>query len=221
MSEVVDRSRATLARRVVGLYVGLILFGVSVALLVRADLGLDPWDVFHQGLALRTGLRLGSIVIVVSLCVLLLWIPLRQRPGIGTLSNALVVGAVVDVTLVYLQAPGPLIARIAFLAGGIVLNGLATGLYIGARLGPGPRDGLMTGLAKRGHSIRVARTSIEVLVLTIGWLLGGTVGIGTVLYAFSIGPMAHRTIPWFTELLNRHQALGSEQVLRSRAVDPA
>ena len=184
-----------LTRRLINLYLGLVLFGVSVALLVRARLGLDSWDVLHQGISRQTGVRIGWIVIAVGALVLLLWVPLRQRPGIGTVSNVIVVGLAVDASLDVLRTPGHIAARAAFLVGGIVANGIATGLYIGAGLGPGPRDGLMTGLAARGYSIRVARTAIEVAVLGIGWLLGGAVGIGTVLYAVTIGPLAHYFIP--------------------------
>jgi uncharacterized membrane protein YczE len=190
------RARARrLPRRLLQLYAGLILFGVSVALMIRARLGLDSWDVFHQGLAERTGLPFGWIVIAVSAVVLLLWIPLRQRPGIGTLSNAVVVGLVVDAALMLLPPPRLIALRAGFLIGGILVNGVATGLYIGAGLGPGPRDGLMTGLASKGLSIRTARTGIELSVLAAGWALGGTVGAGTLLYAVSIGPLAHYFIP--------------------------
>jgi uncharacterized membrane protein YczE len=187
-----------LPRRLVNLYAGLVLFGLSIALMVHSGLGLNPWDVFHQGLAERTGWRFGLVVIAVSAVVLLLWIPLRERPGVGTVSNVIVIGLAVDGALAVLPEPGQLTVRAGFLVAGIVLNGLATGLYIGAGLGPGPRDGLMTGLARRGHSIRVVRTSIEVLVLAAGWLLGGTVGIGTVLYAVSIGPLVHFFLPRLT-----------------------
>ncbi|GAB2926105.1 membrane protein [Micromonospora polyrhachis] len=184
--------------RLFNLYVGLVLFGVSMALMIRAQLGLASWDVFHQGLADRTGLPFGWLVIGVGAVVLLLWIPLRQRPSLGTVSNVVVVGLTVDVALPLLPQPGQLAVRAGLLAAGILLNGVATGLYIGARFGPGPRDGLMTGLAARGHSIRVMRTAIELTVLAIGWLLGGTVGVGTVLYAVAIGPLAHYFIPRFT-----------------------
>lgn len=177
------------------LYAGLILFGVSMALLIRARLGLDSWDVLHQGIARRSGLAFGWVVIGIGAIVLLLWIPLRQRPGIGTVSNVMVVGLAVDAALDVLPTPDPVWQRLAFLVGGIVANGIATGLYIGAGLGPGPRDGLMTGLAGRGHSIRVVRTAIEVTVLGAGWLLGGSVGVGTVIYAVTIGPLAHYFIP--------------------------
>lgn len=184
-----------MTRAVAQLSAGLWLFGASIALLVRADLGLDPWDVLHQGIAARTGISIGLVVIAVSVIVLVLWVPLRQRPGVGTLMNVVVVGVSLDATLAVLPAPTDLPWRVAFLLIGIVGNAVATGLYIGAGLGPGPRDGLMTGLASRGLSIRVARTTIEVTVLVAGWLLGGTVGVGTVVYALAIGPLAHVLLP--------------------------
>jgi uncharacterized membrane protein YczE len=192
--------RHRLVRRLIQLHIGLVCYGVSMAFMIEARLGLDPWDVFHQGVARRTGLRFGVVVIAVGVLVLLLWIPLRQRPGIGTISNAIVIGLVVDGAVALLPTPQPLAARWAFLIGGIVLNGIATGLYIGARLGPGPRDGLMTGYAARrpGRSIRLIRTVIELTVLSAGWLLGGTVGWATLLYAVSIGPLAHVFIPLFS-----------------------
>ena len=189
---------AGLGRRLLALYVGLVLFGVSIALLVISNLGLDSWDVFHQGLARRTGLGLGTIVILVGAIVLALWIPLRERPGIGTVSNVIVVGLAVDAALAVLPEPEALPLQILCMVSGIVLNAVATALYIGAGLGPGPRDGLMTGLAKRGYSIRLVRTVIEVVVLLAGWLLGGTVGVGTVLYAISIGPLVHYLLPLLT-----------------------
>ncbi|WBB67307.1 hypothetical protein [Micromonospora sp. WMMD812] len=185
------------ARRLTQLYLGLALYGVSMALMIRSGLGLDPWDVFHQGLSRITGLSFGTVTIAVGAVVLLLWIPLRQRPGLGTVSNVVVIGLVVDATLALLPTGGPLWARIGLLVVGIVANGAATGLYLGARLGPGPRDGLMTGYVARrpGRSIRLVRTVIEVTVLALGWLLGGTVGLGTVAYALSIGPLAQLFIP--------------------------
>ncbi|MEV0605580.1 hypothetical protein AB0I61_04300 [Polymorphospora rubra] len=189
-----------LPRRLVQLYAGLALYGASMALMIESTLGLNPWDVFHQGLAIHTGLSIGTASILVGAVVLILWIPLRQRPGLGTVSNVVVVGLSVDATLAVLPAPRALPLQIVFLVGGIVANGMATGLYIGARLGPGPRDGLMTGWVARrpGRSIRMVRTVIEVTVVTVGWLLGGTVWIGTLLYAVAIGPLAHRFIPLFT-----------------------
>lgn len=188
-------SYGSLAGRLVRLYAGLAGFGVSLALMVRARLGLDPWDVLHQGIARQLGVQLGWVTIAVSGLVLLAWIPLRQRPGFGTLSNAVMVGLVVNGALDVLPVPGSLGWRAAFLAAGIGLNGLATACYIGAGLGPGPRDGLMTGLAARGHSVRVVRTLIEVSVLAIGWVLGGSVGLGTLAYAVSIGPLTHVLLP--------------------------
>lgn len=183
--------------RLVQLYGGLVLYGVSSSLLVLAGLGLDPWDVFHQGLSRTFGLAIGTWAIIVGVVVLLFWIPLRQRPGIGTLSNVVLVGLTMNVVLGHVHAPHAMAARVACLVCGVFLNGVATGAYIGAGLGPGPRDGLMTGLAARGHSIRVVRTGLEVTVLVTGWLLGGTVGVGTVVYALSIGPLAHVFIPLF------------------------
>ena len=188
-----------MTQRLVQLYSGLVLYGVSLALMVRAGLGLDPWDVFHQGLADRLPLTFGQVVIVVGALVLLAWIPLRQRPGLGTISNVFVIGLAVDAALALLPAPEPMAWRIAFLVAGVVLNGVATAAYIGARLGPGPRDGLMTGLvARTGRSVRMIRTSIELSVLATGWLLGGTIGAGTVLYAISIGPLVHALLPRLT-----------------------
>ena len=183
--------------RLVQLYVGLVLYGISSSLLVLAGLGLDPWDVFHQGLSRTFGLSIGTWAIVVGGVVLLLWIPLRQRPGIGTVSNVVLIGLTMNVVLGHVHAPHATVARVACLLCGVLLNGVATGAYIGAGLGPGPRDGLMTGLAARGHSIRVVRTGIELTVLATGWLLGGTVGVGTVLYALAIGPLAHVFVPLF------------------------
>lgn len=185
------------AGALIQLLVGLVLFGISLAVLVRADLGLAPWDVFHQGLAERTGFSLGTLVIAVSVAVLALWIPLRQRPGIGTLANALLVGLVVDGALVVLPEVDGAALRVLLLVGGILLNAVATGLYIGAGLGPGPRDGLMTGLASDRRSIRLVRTGIEVVVLVAGWLLGGSVGIGTALFALGIGPLTQPALHRF------------------------
>jgi uncharacterized membrane protein YczE len=177
-------------RRLAQLYVGLALYGLGISLQVSSGLGNDPWDVFHQGLSRHTGLAIGTWVNIVAVLVLLLWIPLRQRPGLGTISNAVLIGTFVNIFLAVLPRPDGLPARWAYLAAGILAGGVATGCYIGAGFGPGPRDGLMTGLAARGHSLRLVRTCIELTVLAAGWLLGGTVGAGTVLYAVSIGPLA-------------------------------
>jgi uncharacterized membrane protein YczE len=182
-------------RRLTQLYAGLLLYGVSDSMLLLAGLGVDPWDVLHQGLSRRLGLGVGTWAVIVGVLVLLLWIPLRQRPGFGTLSNVVVIGLVIDAMLATVPPVHGLAARLVVMVSGVVLNGIATGAYIGAGLGPGPRDGLMTGMAGRGHSIRVVRTSIEVTVLITGWLLGGTVGLGTVVYALGIGPIAHLSIP--------------------------
>ena len=178
--------------------VGLVLYGTTMALMVRSVLGLDPWDVFHFGVALHVPLSLGTVIVIASVLVLLLWIPLRQRPGIGTIANALIVGVTTDVALSLVPPTSSLWLRIPYLVIGIAGNALAGALYIGAGLGPGPRDGLMTGIVARGiGSIRLVRTSIEVTVLVIGWVLGGTVGLGTVLYAVSIGPLLHLLLPVF------------------------
>lgn len=187
-----------MTRRLIQLFLGLALYGVSLGLMVRSNLGLDPWDVFHQGLSQRTGISLGMMVNLIGAAVLLLWIPIRQRPGIGTIANVFLIGTFADISLWLIPPIHSLPLAAAMLLGGVFLNGVATGAYIGAGLGPGPRDGLMTGLVKRtGGSVRVIRTGIEVAVLAAGWLLGGTVGVGTVLYAIAIGPIVHRMLPVF------------------------
>ncbi|MGW3108609.1 membrane protein YczE [Streptomyces sp. NPDC001100] len=184
-------TRHRLGRRLVQLYVGLALYGASSALLVVSGLGLEPWNVLHQGLAELTGLTIGVVSIIVGAAVLLLWIPLRQRPGLGTVSNVFVVGLAMDGTLALVPDAHGLAVRIPLLLAGVLLNGVATGLYISASFGPGPRDGLMTGLHRlTGRSIRLIRTGIEVAVVATGFALGGTVGIGTLLYALAIGPLA-------------------------------
>lgn len=190
-----DRYPARLAQ----LLGGLSLYGVSMAMMVRANLGLDPWDVLHQGLAPRIGLSFGLTVNLVGLVVLALWLPLRQRPGLGTVLNILVIGTVTDMALAVIPAPEAYAARFALLGFGIVLNGIAGGAYIGAGLGPGPRDGLMTGFCRRTRlPVKLVRTAIELAVLAIGWMLGGTVGFGTLLYAVSIGWVVHHALPFFT-----------------------
>jgi uncharacterized membrane protein YczE len=194
-------------RRLSQLYAGLALYGFSDGLLLLGGLGVDPWDVFHQGLSRQLGLGVGTWSIIVGACVLALWFPLRQRPGLGTLSNVVVIGVVINLTLATIPAPHDLVLRTAAMLGGVVLNGVATGAYIGAGLGPGPRDGVMTGFAARGHSIRVVRTLMEVTVLAAGWLLGGTVGVGTVAYALGIGPLAHVFIPLLRIRYRREGAL--------------
>ena len=172
------------------LLVGLTGYGLSMAMMVRAGLGLDPWDVFHQGLSLHTGMTIGLASAVVGVAVLLAWIPLRNRPGVGTVANVIVIAITVDAGLWLLPTPTSMPVRIAMMVAAVVLNAVSTVLYVGAGLGPGPRDGLMTGLVVRtGLSVRLVRTSIEATVLALGWLLGGTVGIGTLVYAFGIGPL--------------------------------
>jgi uncharacterized membrane protein YczE len=191
-------NRLGLPARLVQLHVGLVLYGLSSALQVRAGLGLDPWDVLHQGLARRSGLAIGTVSILVGAVVLLGWIPIRQRPGFGTLSNVVVVGLSLNVALAVLPTEHALAVRIVTLVGAILLCGLATGLYISAGLGPGPRDGLMTGWSHRtGRSIRLTRSVIELTVLVSGWLLGGSVGLGTVLFAVSIGPLSQLSLRLF------------------------
>ena len=181
-------------RRFVQLQIGLLLYGASLALMVRADLGLNPWSVLHQGLSERTGISLGMIVNLVGLLVLLVWIPLRQKPGVGTICNVLLIGTAADVALWALPPIEGLALRIVFLTAAIVLNGAATAAYIGAGLGPGPRDGLTTGLVRiSGWRIGWARTAIEVAVLAMGGMLGGVAGVGTVLYALANGPL----VQWF------------------------
>ena len=188
-----------LGRRLAQLVIGLTLYGVSMAVLVRSGLGLDPWDVFHYGVAQRTGLSMGVVTIMVGVLVLLLWIPLRQWPGVGTVANALWIGIALDLTLRWFPPVEGLGWRAFWLVVGIVSNAMAGGLYVGSQLGPGPRDGLMTGLHRRtGVSIRLVRTSLEVTVLSVGWLLGGVVGVGTVLYALSIGPLVQFFLARFT-----------------------
>ncbi len=187
------------ARRLFQLYAGLVLYGASSALLVRSGLGLEPWNVLHQGLSERTGLSMGLVLTITGAAVLLLWIPLRQRPGLGTVSNVLVIGAAMDATLAVVPDAHAMAVRVVLMTAGIVLNGAATGLYIAARFGPGPRDGLMTGLHRRtGISIQAVRTALEVSVVVAGAFLGGTVGVGTLLYAVAIGPLAQLFLRVFT-----------------------
>ena len=184
-------------RRLVQLVLGLVLFGVSLAMVLRSGLGLSPWDVLHLGISRSTPLSIGTVVVLMSLAVLALWIPLRQAPGVGTLANALVVGVVIDASLQLVPDVDGLALQVPVLVAGVVLNALGGALYIGAQLGTGPRDGLMTGLSRQtGWSLRLVRTGIEVTALVAGWLLGGTVGLGTVLYAIAVGPLVQRFLPW-------------------------
>jgi uncharacterized membrane protein YczE len=206
-----------LPRRLVQLLLGLWLYGASMAMMVESQLGLDPWDVFHEGVAGGLPLTFGTVVILTGLVVLLLWIPLRQAPGLGTVANVVVIGVASDVTLVLLERPDGLATRSLLLVAGIVVNGLAGALYIGAQLGPGPRDGLMTGLVRRtGWSVRLVRTGLEVTVLAVGFVLGGTVGLGTVLYALAIGPLLQLFLPRVVVDLETVRAAATEVSAGSR-----
>lgn len=188
-----------MTRRLLQLFAGLLLYGFSMALMIRGAIGLNPWDVFHQGVATQVSWSFGMIVTIVGGAVLLLWIPLRQRPGIGTIANIFVIGMAADLSLSLLPEVDALALRWPMFLLGVVLNGVAGGAYIGAGLGPGPRDGLMTGIvARTGWPLRTVRTSIEVAVLASGWLMGGTLGIGTLIYAVAIGPLVHLFLPLLT-----------------------
>lgn len=197
--------------RLLQLYLGLVAYGLSMVMMLQSHLGLMPWDVLHQGIALQGGWPMGRVAIAVGFLVLLAWIPIRQRPGIGTVSNVIVIGLVFDATMTLLGdslAQAGFTARMGLLLGGIVLNGIATAAYIGARFGPGPRDGLMTGLARRtGWSLRLIRTLIEGSALLVGFLLGGTLGLGTVAYAVAIGPLIQAMLPMFDRSAGPARAL--------------
>lgn len=207
-------------RRLLQLYVGLALYGVSTAMFVRADLGADPWNVFHLGVAKLLSMNIGLVIIAVGVLVLLAWIPLRQRPGFGTLSNVIMIGLAADAALVVIPEFDSLITRGGLLASAVILNALATSLYIGAGFGAGPRDGLMTGIhARTGWPVRMIRTAIEVSVLLTGWLLGGTVGFGTVLYALAIGPLIQFSLPWFRHQPQSRIRMCNEPSAQSRAGD--
>ncbi|MDI7396228.1 hypothetical protein QLY43_05985 [Cronobacter dublinensis] len=196
-------------RRLLQLYVGLALYGVSTAMFVRSNLGTDPWNVFHLGLARLLSLNIGVVIIGVGVLVLLLWVPLRQKPGLGTISNVIMIGLAADAALGVLPAPSSLAVRSVLLVAAVVVNALATGMYIGAGFGAGPRDGLMTGInARTGWSVRSVRTAIEVSVLLAGWAMGGTLGIGTVVYALAIGPLIQFCLPWFQVLRVKPAAPG-------------
>ncbi|HKN02567.1 MAG TPA: hypothetical protein VJY31_01290 [Buttiauxella sp.] len=187
-----------MARRLLQLYTGLVLYGVSTAMFVRANLGADPWNVFHLGVARIFSLNIGMVMIVVGALVLLLWIPLRQKPGLGTISNVIVLGLAADAALALMPPMESMVMRSILLLAAILVNAIAAGMYIGAGFGSGPRDGLMTGInARTGWSVRSVRTAIELTVLLVGWLMGGTFGVGTVLYALAIGPLIQLCLPWF------------------------
>ncbi|MFG6198994.1 YitT family protein [Nonomuraea sp. JJY05] len=198
MSEAtVPRLSSSLPARLVRLYGGLALYGTGIGLQVESGLGNDPWDVFHQGLALRTGLSIGTVIIGIGALVLLLWIPLKQKPGLGTISNVVFLGLFADGAIFLLPTPSHLVLQGLYVVLGVVAIALATVLYIGAGMGPGPRDGIMTGLMRLGLSVRLGRFLIEITVLAAGWLLGGTVGVGTLVFALAIGPLTQLFTRWF------------------------
>lgn len=192
-----DRRPVRFVERLARCLAGLGLFGAGISAIIAADLGLAPWDVFHQGVADLVGIGIGWVIVLTGLALLLVWVPLRQRPGLGTLLNALEIGITVNIVLPLLPEPDALVPRFALLAAGLVLMGIGSGLYIGAGLGAGPRDGIMMGLAARGVSVRLARTAVEILVLIAGIALGGSVGIGTVAFTFGIGPLVQLFLPRF------------------------
>jgi len=186
----------TMTRRIAQLLVGLFFYGIAIALMVHAGIGVAPWDVLTQGIAHQTGLPFGILTNIIGIGVLLLWIPIKQKPGIGTVLNVLLIGPSAELGLALIPAPEGIVLQVAYFAGGLALLAIATGLYIGARFGPGPRDGLMTGIHRRfGWKIWIVRTAIEVTVLTVGWVLGGNVGLGTLAFALLIGPMVNVTLP--------------------------
>ncbi|MGW4797550.1 YitT family protein [Nonomuraea sp. MG754425] len=197
MSESTVNLPSSVPARLVRLYGGLALYGLGIALQVKSGLGNAPWNVFHEGLSMRTGMSIGIALLVVGAAVMLLWIPMRQRPGLGTISNVLLVGPFADAAIFLLPTPEPFALQSVYMVLGVVTIALSTLLYIGAGLGPGPRDGIMTGLVRLGLSVRLARLSIEVTVLVAGWLLGGTVGLGTVVFALAIGPLTQAFTRWF------------------------
>jgi uncharacterized membrane protein YczE len=187
-----------LGRRLVQLYAGLVLYGFSIALMVRSHLGLAPWDVLHSGLTKHFPIDIGQALVIVSFVVMLAWIPLREIPGLGTISNAIVIGVATDLFLMVLSRPDAMTLRVVLLVAGIILQGVATAAYIGAQFGRGPRDGLMTGLSRRtGRSLRLVRTLMELALVVIGLLLGGVAGLGTIIYALSIGPLSQALLPPF------------------------
>jgi uncharacterized membrane protein YczE len=207
-------NEVVMLRRLLQLYVGLCLYGISTGMFVRANLGADPWNVFHLGVGKVFSLDIGTVMILTGALVLLLWIPIRQRPGLGTISNVIVLGLAANTTLAVLSTPDSLWLKSGLMIAAVVVNALATGMYIGAGFGPGPRDGLMTGIhARTGWSVRVIRTSIELTVLIVGYLLGGSVGIGTLVYALAIGPLIQLCLPWFRTEPAARPVLKKEKVL--------
>ncbi|MFC6356024.1 membrane protein YczE [Luethyella okanaganae] len=207
MPTVIASSRLLLPRRATQLFIGLVLYGLADALMIRAAVGVDPWTVFAQGVSLRTGIGIGWLTNVIGLLVLLLWIPLRQRPGIGTVLNILLIGPSIELGLWLIHPATEPWQQILVFTAGLLLLAVASGLYIGSHFGPGPRDGLMTGIHRStGWPIWVGRTIVEVVVLAAGWLLGGNVGLGTLAFALLIGPLCQWTIPLFAVRLPRAAA---------------
>jgi uncharacterized membrane protein YczE len=207
-----------MTRRVLQLLVGLFLYGMGIAMILRGAIGVAPWDVLSQGIDNHTGLGFGLITVLMSGVVLLFWIPIRQKPGVGTVLNALLVGPSADVGLWLIPEGLDLWLRIVLFAAGLLVLAIATGLYIGANFGPGPRDGLMTGLHRRtGQKIWVVRTGIELVVLVIGWILGGNVGVGTVLFAVLVGPLCNWTMPLFAIPRTANRGGPAEQLLEGTA----
>lgn len=207
--------------RLLRLIPGLLLYGIADAFMIRAAVGVDPWTVFAQGVSIHSGLSIGILTNIIGLIVLVLWIPLRQKPGLGTVLNILLVGPGIDLGLWLLPVPEALWLRILFFTIGILLLAVASGIYIGARLGPGPRDGLMTGIHRRfGTPLWIGRTGVELTVLVIGWILGGNVGLGTVAFAILIGPLCGITLPLFDPVLRRERrAAGSPAARRPLLLD--
>jgi len=189
--------RVSFPERIVRCVAGLFLFGLGITFFIRAELGLAPWDVFHKGLSENLDVPIGNVIIGVGVLLLLLWIPLRQKPGLGTILNAIEIGLVVNLTKPVVGHPDHIVGRLGLMIAGLLIVALGSALYIGAGLGPGPRDGLMLGLSERGISIRLARTCVEITVLIAGVALGGPVGLGTIAFTFGIGPLVQRFLPRF------------------------
>ena len=194
----VPRTGAPLWKRIILVEIGLIVCGLAFAIMLRAAIGLDPWDAFHQGISFLTGVSIGTVVVIVGFAVMFLWIFLKQKLGLGTIMNAITIGIAINVFYAWIPTASNYLIGVVYFVVGILINGIGISMYVGGGLGPGPRDGLMTGLVKRtGKPLWLIRTSIEVVVLGLGWAFGGTIGLGTVLYAFTIGPVVHVMLPWF------------------------
>jgi uncharacterized membrane protein YczE len=194
----VPRTGAPLWKRIILVEIGLIVCGLAFAIMLRAAIGLDPWDAFHQGISFLTGVSIGTVVVIVGFAVMFLWIFLKQKLGLGTIMNAITIGIAINVFYAWIPTASNYLIGVLYFVVGILINGIGISMYVGGGLGPGPRDGLMTGLVRRtGKPLWLIRTAIEVVVLGLGWAFGGTIGLGTVLYAFTIGPVVHVMLPWF------------------------